>query len=69
MIELDFPGEVRKSEELNNLNLSFYLKKKLGSSKSRLVIKQFKKVFSNLTYFIIWIKNFCVLKTYFNILF
>ena len=26
MIELDFPGEVRKSEELNNLNLSFYLK-------------------------------------------
>ena len=38
MIELDSPGEVRKSEELNNLNLSFYLKKKLGSSKRPLVI-------------------------------
>ena len=42
MIELDFPGEVRKSEELNNLNLSFYLKKKLGSSNRPLLIKQFK---------------------------
>ena len=49
MIELDFPGEVRKSEELNNLNLSFYLKKKLGSSNRPLLINQFKKGFSNLT--------------------
>ena len=43
MIELDSPGEVRKSEELNNLNLSFYLKKKLGSSKTPLVIKPIQK--------------------------
>ena len=62
MIELDFPGDVRKSEELNNLNLSFYLKKKLGSSKRPLVIKQFKKGFSNLTYSIIWNKNEYVLR-------
>jgi hypothetical protein len=40
MIELDSPGEVRKSEELNNLNLSFYLKKKLGSSKTPLVLAE-----------------------------
>ena len=62
MIELDSPGEVRKSEELNNLNLSFYLKKKLGSSKTPLVINQFKKGFSNLTYSIIWDKNEYVLR-------
>ena len=62
MIELDSPGEVRKSEELNNLNLSFYLKKKLGSSRRPLVIKQFKKGFSNLTYSIIWDKNEYVLR-------
>ena len=62
MIELDSPGEVRKSEALNNLNLSFYLKKKLGSSRRPLVIKQFKKGFSNLTYSIIWDKNEYVLR-------
>lgn len=62
MIELDSPGEVRKSEELNNLNLSFYLKNKLGSSKRPLVINQFKKGFSNLTYSIIWDKNEYVLR-------
>ena len=62
MIELDSPGEVRKSEELNNLNLSFYLKKKLGHSRKSLVIKQFKKGFSNLTYSIIWDKNEYVLR-------
>ena len=62
MIELDSPGEVRKSEELNNPNLSFYLKKKLGRYRSPLVIKQLKKGFSNLTYSIIWDKNEYVLR-------
>ena len=54
MLELDSPEDVRKEEALDIKKLSNILNKNFGASPKNLVLKQYRKGFSNLTYNILW---------------
>ncbi len=57
MLELDSPEDVRKEEVLDIKKLSNILNKNFGSSSKNLILKQYRKGFSNLTYNILWNKK------------
>ena len=50
MLELDAPEEVRKEEAIDIKKISDILNKNLGFSSKNLIVKQYRKGFSNLTY-------------------
>ena len=54
MLELDSPEDVRKEELLDIKKLSNILNKNFGASPKNLILKQYRKGFSNLTYNILW---------------
>ena len=54
MLELDSPEDVRKEEVLDIKKLSNILNKNFGTSQKNLILKQYRKGFSNLTYNILW---------------
>ena len=54
MLELDSPEDVRKEEVLDIKKLSKILNNNFGASPKNLILKQYRKGFSNLTYNILW---------------
>tara|TARA_B100000579_G_scaffold91917_2_gene72601 strand:+ start:7523 stop:8596 length:1074 start_codon:yes stop_codon:yes gene_type:complete len=62
MLELDAPEEVRKEEAIDIKKISSILNKNLGFSSKKLIVKQYRKGFSNLTYNISWNNNEFILR-------
>ena len=54
MLKLDSPEDIRKEEVLDIKKLSNILNKNFGASPKNLILKQYRKGFSNLTYNILW---------------
>ena len=64
MLELDSPEDVRKEELLDIKKLSKILNKNFGASPKNLILKQYRKGFSNLTYNILWNNKKALLPKY-----